>query len=206
MPLAIGRDGAAELLVLERVPGEHALQHLADGLTISQERALCAAVARCTAALIESGLMNGDHKPSNLMVTRLEPDPGVLLAAPTSPSPPTHAAHAAAVALVDTVDIRRVSPSGRQAALVRMLAALVIEPLGCGVPVRMALRRRGLRAMLRALWLAGAESAGPGTTPADDAEYRAWESGSARTFWLKAGEIISAHKIGPPRVSPLRPR
>ncbi len=184
-------SGSVELLVMERLSGEHVLQHLADGdLTLAQERAVSAAIGRGIAAMQSAGLFNGDHKPSNLIVMETGTGAGLLEGDDK----------AAQVVIVDTVAIRRVGIAGRGKALTRMLAASVIEPLGCGVHVRRTLWRRGLRGVLRASWDA------QGGGPEDEAEFDAWERGSAKAIWRAVAQIVSRHPIGPPKVDPLRAR
>lgn len=122
-----GRDalGPCEWLVMERIPGRTLLAHLArtDWPVPAQHR-LADAIGRQIACLAAAGLLNRDHKPSNIVLT-------------SPANPPT---------LIDCLGIRRTRRTAH--ALTRMLAMLVIEPHGCGLHIRRSLRMRCLRAAI----------------------------------------------------------
>ncbi|MGD9690058.1 MAG: hypothetical protein AB7K52_10435 [Phycisphaerales bacterium] len=170
-----------EVLLLEAIAGEHVLQHLAGVLTIERERAIAAGIGLGLAHMLDQGLANRDHKLSNLIVAADAGDPG-----------------GCRVVIVDSVAIRRIGAASRPAALTRMLADMLVEALGCGVPVRLALRRRLVREYLRAVWHAHEGDSG------NRVEFEEWELGSARAIWRRVDEAIRGRPIGPPRVSPLR--
>ncbi len=163
--------------------------HPAPGPSAAQERAVADAVGNLVADLLARGRANRDHKPSNLIVTRADDD-------------------GAQVALIDAVALRAFAPSDRFNASVRMLASLLIEPTGCGVAPRLALRRRALRAFLVRLWLdqAAATSDASTAAPRDpDPIDPEWERQSARAFWAAVGARIAAHGDPQPRINPLAP-
>ena len=115
-----------EFLVMERLPGKTLLHHLRDGgLSVRAQHTLARAVGDLLARLQARGLTNRDGKPSNLIVTRLSDE------------------HAE-VAVIDTVAIRR--HLFMPVPLLRSLANLLIEPIGCGVAPRRTLRMRVYRA------------------------------------------------------------
>lgn len=125
-PLALWRSRDArgrtvESLAMERLHGETVLRHMADrSLSREAEFALARVLGEQAARLAMLGLVNRDHKPSNLLVLE-----------------------GGSVAILDTVAIRR----GRKwPSLVHMLFALIVEPIGCGVNVPSALRLGTVRA------------------------------------------------------------
>lgn len=141
-------------LILEYLPGKSVLQHLADGdLTPRQEHRIAAELGRIAGTIDRHGRYNRDPKPSNHIVLRAE----------------------GAEVQVGVIDCSAIRPR-RPGTLARMLAALVIEPLGCGCPPRRAL-------MMRAVMACGAA--------ARDA------------LWRQARAIVEAHGDPTPRVNPL---
>jgi tRNA A-37 threonylcarbamoyl transferase component Bud32 len=149
-------------LVMEHIPGPTALECLADrSLHILDQHALASALGRQIRALDDAGLYNRDHKPSNLILA-------------------DH--HADNLTVIDTVAIRR----GRSPQ--RMLASLVIEPLGCGLSIRRSLAMRTLTAFLG---LAGF-----------DPRCRARRDG----LWRDVQARIRAHGDPTPRTDPLAQR
>lgn len=132
-PLAIvrgRRDGPGgsqevECLVLQYLPGESVLEHMAMGdLPVRHQHYVAEAVARLACRLAHEGRVNRDAKPSNLIVTSLH-ETGAHLAA------------------IDCGDLRRCRRDD-EAAIVRMLASAAIEPMGCGCLPRLAVRMRAV--------------------------------------------------------------
>lgn len=172
-----------EWLAMEALPGKTVLDHLADAdLTPAQERAVAAALGRMLSRLHLARWFNRDHKPSNLIVTR-----------------PGGAGRVAEVAIIDCVAIQRHRGTSPTATLVRMLASLLIEPLGCAVAPRRSLRRRVLREALKASWEADSERADPNHPLGFDE----WERGSARALWKMVADRLAAHGDPRPAVDPL---
>jgi hypothetical protein len=114
-------------LVMEALPGQTLLQTMAQikarAITTRQQHRLAEAVANQTASLMRAKLYNRDHKPSNLIVTRLDPPE---------------------LALIDVVGLR----STGRASLHAHCASLVIEAIGTGVLPRRALLLRALKTFL----------------------------------------------------------
>lgn len=139
-----GRRGGptVEALVLDALPGRSVLEHLAaDELTACEAHGVAGAVGRVTAALLEHGRYNRDHKPSNLMVTRVDSE-------------------GADVAIVDTVAIRPVREGHADTAVGRMLANLAVEAIGTGCLPRRAILWRVLRGSLERCGMDRAEMGG----------------------------------------------
>jgi hypothetical protein len=129
------RGRVVESLAMERVRGETVLRRMARrGVPPAERRALAEALGAQVGALARRGLMNRDHKPSNLVLRG------------DGPGAP------ATIVVLDTVAIRRSRP---WPALVRMLFSLVVEPAGCGVGIPASLRLRAVRASVRAAGLPG---------------------------------------------------
>lgn len=113
-----------ESLAMERLPGRTILQHLADrDLPPDVEAAVARRLGEDIARLARLGLVNRDHKPSNLLLIPPKPQASSL-----KPS----------IAILDTVGIRR-SRSPRDA-LVRMLFALTVECVGTNTLPRFSTR------------------------------------------------------------------
>lgn len=124
-----------ESLVMEALSGRSLLQHMADrDLTVPEEHAVTAAVARDVARLLHRGLYNRDHKPSNLIVV----DP---------------ARSAAKVAVVDCLAISTVGLLKGQEPGLQMFTSLMLEPIGVGHPPRRTLILRFLTVLLEELEL-----------------------------------------------------
>lgn len=111
-------------LVMEALPGRSLLEWMdqSSSLSVRTQHALARAVGVQTRSMLERGLFNRDHKPSNLIVTALDP-----------PS----------LALIDVVGVgaagaRAIEPVGP-------LASLMLEPMGCGVLPRRSLLMRTLK-------------------------------------------------------------
>lgn len=123
------RDGVAvETLVTEHVPGHTLLWQVARGLIHEDpespaSRAVAYAVGRDIAQIIKSGRFNRDHKPSNLVVTHAAPP-------------------IAKITTVDAVAILPVKLKDRVNAMARMIASLLIEPIGIGHPMPPTFMRR----------------------------------------------------------------
>ncbi len=155
---------------MEALPGKSVLHHLADrDLTVRQQHTLAAELGRIVARLRARSDWRGhahnrDHKPSNLIVTSLDPPQ---------------------VAIIDCVAIRRDWFDSDQP--FRMLADLLIEPLGVGHPPRRTLMMRALLAYFREL----------DTAPMPD------RAKALRHFWQEVTDTIRDHGDPTPRVNPL---
>lgn len=181
--LALARGGGREWLVMEALPGPTLLELMVVGApTLAQERAVARAVGEGIARMQEAMIFNRDHKPSNLIVTRMEEEGSE--------------AGAAEVAVIDCVAIRSARGMSPEKPMVRMLANLVIEPAGCDFPLRVGLMRRGLREILRACW-------GTGEGEAGEVSFEAWERASARALWRMVAARVAGHGSMVPRVNPL---
>ncbi|VAX40485.1 hypothetical protein MNBD_PLANCTO03-512 [hydrothermal vent metagenome] len=170
-PLAIvrgRRNGEPiECLVLKYLPGQSVLEHLAGGeLPARSEHRVAEAIAHLACRLTRKGRYNRDAKPSNLIVTAVQET-------------------GAALAVIDCADLRRCPPNN-EAAIVRMLASAMIEPMGCG-----CLPRRGVR--MRAV-LAAAAAVEP-TAPRR----------LARRLWRLVERAVAEHGNPRPRDMPLVP-
>ncbi len=123
------RDGVSvETLVTEYVPGHTLLWQIARGVVHDDpespgSRAIAYAVGRDMAQIIKSGRYNRDHKPSNLVVTHAAPP-------------------IASISTVDAVAILPVKLKDRVDGIARMIASLLIEPMGSGHPMPPAFLRR----------------------------------------------------------------
>ena len=165
-----------EWLLLEVAPGKTLLRHLADrDLSIRDEHALARAVGVQVGAMLTANVCNRDHKPSNLIVTF---DEGVPI-----------------VTLIDTVAIRRRGNPGEMA---RMLATLLIEPIGVGAAPRGALAFRVLRDACAA-WLEHTLARPLGTAKGDKKALRAMVRSMAR----RVDQYIRTHGDPTPKVNPL---
>ena len=118
-PLALlqgvgGRGERVESLILERLEGRTLLEHLRDrDLTFDEAAQLVESMAGDLERMFFTAF-NRDHKPSNLVVVR---ERGALRAV-----------------VIDTVGVRRLRglSGASNTRLARMLANLVIEPMGVG--------------------------------------------------------------------------
>jgi hypothetical protein len=139
-PLALwrGRDEQGRLvesLAMERLSGKTVLRHLADrDLPRDEQFALARELGSQAARLALAGLVNRDHKPSNLIVKSLAGVSGSV------------GASGSVVAILDTVAIRRARP---RAALVHMLFELIVEPIGCRLEIPLGLRLAAVRSAVR---------------------------------------------------------
>jgi tRNA A-37 threonylcarbamoyl transferase component Bud32 len=180
--LVLARGSGHEWLVMETLPGNTVLEFAAaKPMGARRERAVARGIGIGIARLHAAMMFNRDHKPSNLIVTRLDDD-------------------AAEVAVIDCVAIISARGMSPEQPLVRMLASLVIEPIGCGHPPRLALRRRVLREVLRAAWDEGEGQ----HEPPDAMTFEEWERQSARSLWSMVSDRMAAHGSMTPRVNPLR--
>lgn len=125
--------GPCELLVLTNLPGRTLLEWAADpGVGPRDQHALAAEVGRWTGSLVDRGLYNRDHKPSNVVVHDLGEGRFEC-------------------SLVDTVDLQPTASLlfrrlGTQTPLGDMLAKLWIECAGCGIGPRRTITARVCRA------------------------------------------------------------
>lgn len=168
-----------EWLVMESLPGRSVLEFLAaDDLSIRRQHVLARTLGAQVALIARRGRFNRDHKPSNLIVTSLSDT-------------------ACEVAVIDCVAIRR----GRGVkARSRMLASLLIEPMGVACPPRGALIARCAIAESRA-WLRSILRIHP-DAPLTFRLRRAARMMAKRTM-TRAAAIIRAHGDPRPRVDPL---
>ncbi len=126
-PIAYIRAADSEAIVLSYISGPTLLELISwHPLTITQEKALCRALATQIRAVLRASHFNRDNKPSNLIVT------GDF----TNPS----------IAIIDAAGIQ--SSFGHTFALRLMLASLYIEPYGCKNTIRNALCMRMLHAVV----------------------------------------------------------
>lgn len=165
-----------EWLLIEEAPGKTLLRHLADrDLSVRDEHALARAVGVQVGAMLRANVCNRDHKPSNLIVSM---DDGVPI-----------------VTLIDTVGIRRRGNPGEMA---RMLATLLIEPIGVGVAPRGAIAYRVLRDACAA-WLEHTLARPLGTAKGDKKALRAMIRSMAR----RVDQYIRTHGDPTPKINPL---
>jgi tRNA A-37 threonylcarbamoyl transferase component Bud32 len=170
--LVLASAGNRQILVMEALPGKTVLQHLADrDLMPRQEHAVAAALGRQIAALMARGRSNHDPKPSNQIVTGVSGE-------------------IATVALIDCVAVRPIVWFDSEEPI-PMLAKLLIEAIGCGVPPRRALRMRALRAYWDALGHLRPASATPFTRAARN------------HAWMEVAAFITNHGDPTPLVPPL---
>ena len=154
-----------------RDPGAPAAQFGGRAIGIREELAIARELGRQISHMIAHGRFNRDHKPSNLIVVRR--------------------AGGMRVAVVDCVAILPLSRGGGAGqAVERMLASLVIEPLGDGVPPRRSLALATLRAVL------GLERGG-------GAAVRQAGKRRMRGLWMSIAARVSAHGDPTPKVKPL---
>lgn len=181
-----GEDSPRQWLVMEALNGKSVLEHMADGdLTLPEERALAAALARMSTTLIANGCWNRDGKPSNLIVTAVD-------------------GTGARVAIIDCVAVRRGRAKKGEPAR-RMYASLVIEPLGVGCPPRRALACRFLRETLdETLRNTGKRNGIPPEETesiiAGQRSVKLWKS-----VWEQVEALIREHGDPTPRIHPLDP-
>jgi hypothetical protein len=167
-----------EWLAMEHLAGRTVLQtlssihHDSSAPSIRDQHAIARALGQQLAALERAARFNRDHKPSNLIV--LEPVSG-----PTSREP--------RIAIIDCVAIQRL---GKQSwrGVRRMLASLIIEPTGCGIPVRRTLRLRVLTSFL------DAQARLP----------RELRRKAIRGGWSSVAALVAAHGDPTPRIDPLQ--
>lgn len=135
---------------------------------------------------------NRDHKPSNLIVTAISPDRAEL-------------------AIIDTVAIDP-HPAFAHPTLPlrRMLFALIVEPLGCGILPRRALLMRGLYAYLRREWAIDPGFPSMSQPPRDQPPvalsgltFDQWARDSVRSLWPAILQTLNTHGDPRPRVNPL---
>ncbi|MDX2016616.1 MAG: hypothetical protein SFY95_03120 [Planctomycetota bacterium] len=190
------RAGLEELLVLAHVPGKTLLEHLADAsLPVRLQHVLAREAGRLVAAMVlpapdMRGRFNRDHKPSNLLVPRLTPA-------------------GAEIAVIDTVDLRPILRPKQAAGFARrMLASMVIEPTGCGVPPRRALMARALVACWHELACRADASGRVRQAGYRPGAMRATQAGRLarlhlRRQWERIARLIEAHGDPTPKVNPL---
>jgi hypothetical protein len=176
-------DGrACEMLIAEFLEGPTLLECMRDAsvgrLSIKDQHAVARAVG-----LQMSGMgwnFNRDHKPSNLIV---------MVMGSGSPE----------IAVIDCVGVRFKQVPKTE----RMLASLVIEPMGCGVMPRRALMMRALRAQHEELekWYDPNDELDEGPEPVLTCRERIRML--VRMEWFGARAIVESHGDPRPRVDPL---
>ncbi len=116
VPLALCRGNRTQCLILRHVPGRTLLECMADAnLTGAQRQRIAISIGRQLRQMGEQGVMNRDHKPSNLIV-----DEGV--------------AGEPLVTVIDAAGVFQAPVRGW--GMPAMLASLVIEPIGCTLRLR----------------------------------------------------------------------
>lgn len=137
-----GRDTSGvliESLVMEHVEGRTMLSLLrGGGLSEASMRQLARAAGEQAAMLASMGLVNRDHKPSNLLV--------MSDAARALESGEARALAPGSIAILDTVAIRRAPPIEARRS---MLFSLLVEPIGVGAAPSPLARRAAVRAAAR---------------------------------------------------------
>lgn len=169
-PLALAteyrRPHPRRWLAMEHVPGRTLLQEIAGGdLGVRDEHSIAWLLGQQLARFRALPAYNRDHKPSNLIVTGDE--------------------EGSQIAVIDCIAIRR----GRGGPD-RMMASLLIEPAGCGLRVRRALRMRVLCSYLD-------DMDRPAGSIRRDTRDRLWRAVEGR---------VRAHGDPRPRVNPLGQR
>jgi tRNA A-37 threonylcarbamoyl transferase component Bud32 len=170
-----------EVLVLERLEGPTLLEVMAEAregsLGFGARRMLARAVGAQIAALARTGVRNRDHKPSNIIVTRLDD-------------------RAAGLAVIDCVGITRRRLPG---SIARVLACLVIEPMGTWVLPTRADRLRALVAFVEGVLMDIGPAAPEGLSDRDRRRV-AW------SVWRSVEAIVRRHGDARPRDNPLAGR
>lgn len=166
-------DGVmCEVLAMRALDGPTLLECMAMSargeLDVRTQHALAAATARLTRDILVAGLFNRDHKPSNILVTSCTRT-------------------AAELALIDCVGVRR--DWTQIDVYEEMCSKLLIEPIGCGVPVRRTLLMRAVTELCK------------GDSKLDRAKHREW----IRAFWEFVEAIVQSHGDPRPKVNPLAP-
>lgn len=127
-----GEGPEVECLVLQYLPGESVLEHMAMlDLPARSRHHVAEAVARLACRLAHEKRYNRDAKPSNLIVTSLH-ETGAHLA------------------VIDCADLRPCKQDD-EGAIVRMLTSAAIEPMGCGCLPRRSVRMRAVFAAAEAI-------------------------------------------------------
>ncbi|TVQ61563.1 MAG: hypothetical protein EA379_06040 [Phycisphaerales bacterium] len=164
-PLALLRTPGEETLVMRAAHGPTLLRVLDDAargrcaFTFAQRRALAFDVGAQVRAIAATRRFNRDHKPSNIVV---EADPATGALTPT---------------IIDLVALR---PDRQRIGGARMLASLMIEPIGCDCPPSRTMRMRALK---------GATDNAPRV--------------ARKTAWRMIELLISTHPDPRPEVDPL---
>lgn len=199
---------AGTYLAMHALDGQTLLDHLAHiarlpaitvGDAVRAQHALADAAGALVANLLRAQppkarpRYNRDHKPSNLIVTAISPDHAEL-------------------AIIDTVAIDpHPALSHPTLPLRRMLFALIVEPLGCGVLPRRALLMRGLYAYLRREWAIDPGFPSMSQPPRDQPPvalsgltFDQWARDSVRSLWPAILQTLQAHGDPRPRINPLQ--
>ncbi len=156
------------LLITERIPGHTLLQHMAfaSGSPRIERRGITRAVGRIPAQLAEGELFNRDLKPSNVLVRESDAQP----------------------VLIDAAGVREAGPDlTRERLLAPMLASLVIEPTGCGIPIAETDRWRALRACVDEIGVPARE-----------------RRAECRRLWRAVAHVVDHHGDPTPKDNPLR--
>lgn len=135
IPLAVYRGSGIQCLALRHVPGRTLLECMADAtLSPKQRNAIAAAVGAQLRHMGDQGVMNRDHKPSNIIIDE-------------------HVNDEPLVTVIDPAGVFRAPVRGW--GMPQMLASLMIEPTGCGI----SLHRRDILTVLHQV-MRGTNAAG----------------------------------------------
>ncbi len=162
-----------ELLALEFVPGETMLEVLdrvrrGVGPQVRVQHAIAHAAGELVTRMVRAELFNRDHKASNIVAMSGGSE------------------GRAEAAVIDCVGVRACAGAERTRAARAMLAAMMIEAIGCGCTPR------------RALWMRAIVAAEGGATGA-----RAERRANIRAIVADVAATIAAHGDPTPRVNPL---
>lgn len=177
--LAVLDAPGVRTLVLKAVPGPTLLEVLADpAVPVRRQHAVAVEVAEQLRALWRPPrfFCNRDHKPSNIVIAEYPDWPDEPSGGPRPILLDTGGFRVWSTRLADACNDARHD----------MLASLVLEPLGCGVPPRRTLAMRVLQGVAQDL-----------PRPAR----HAW----VRETWRAVAEAVAAHGDPTPKDNPLAP-
>jgi hypothetical protein len=164
-----------DTLVMERLAGRDALRTYAAADARTRRR-IAQGVGLVTRSLVEVGLHNRDHKPSNLIV---------LDNSAADPDAPVR------ISLVDPVGVRRGKPN-----VPRLLFNLYVECVGAGVSVPRTDR-------LRVLLAAAGMRDEAGDRPDRPAKRRRGDRTTRDIIWTVAARLLERHGDPTPEDNPL---
>jgi len=176
---AKGKDRRVALL-LDALPGRTVLEHAADPqTTFATESRVATALGQNLALMKSKGVVNRDHKPSNLIACPLDPD---------------HPDGPFMIGVIDTMGVDRSLRGRGDASLWWLFACLVIEPTGIGQPPRQALCMRVVRNTFTALHPKKSLA-----KPKHRAAWKAWRNG----VWAQVRSLVDVHGDPTPKDNPL---